>query len=428
MLIKYDYNNYKQHIDLTYIDKNSKVQNLKIKLKPEDIFNWYYCKSGEQSDGIAWDMRPLKKYYEEINIWEKDRNDLNRVIELMYENLSDEQVNEIFETEFETIYSIDIETEMLDNDSNKPNNPLAKIQTISIVSNKENVMVLGLKELLQEQIDEIRTQLNDYFKDYHCDFKVTYRQFEDEAELLRFYVTKMMPKMAIQTGWFFNGFDLPYILARCERNGIETEKITGKLHRTNPPNLMQNMGDMTYFLPTKFLSIDYMELCFLYERSVNMKISKKLDYVADEILGLGKIQMPEGFMEMYNNNFQKYIYYNIVDAALVMLIDRYSKCFLTHLGKMNTCKCTVYDAFKDTKMLLHVLIFNFLKEGKHLTNQKYMMRRDNESRDFIGGWVFQGKQRFEKYCTSFDFSSLYPNCVFQWNISPDSLIYNKERS
>lgn len=425
MFLNYGFNKYSNSLFYSYIDKNSKLVSKWVKLKKEDLYKWEYCTEFEK-DATSWDLRPLKKNYKnfELDLWKRSSSDLHRLIELLYSNMENE--DDVFSTDFDKMYFIDIETEILDNDSNKPKNPLARILSISVVTNDEKVIVLGLKPLSDEEILEMETGLNSYFGDYGTDFKIKYKQFEDEFSLLEFYVNVLMTKMKIQTGWFFNGFDLPYILARCERLGIETKNATGRLIKTLPPNLMQNMGDMFYYLPTKFIAVDYLELCFLYEKTVNMKISKKLDYVAENILGIGKIKLPSGFMEMYNNDYKNYIFYNIVDSALVMMIDRYSKCFLTHIGKMKTCKCTVYDAFKDTKMLQHILIYYFNKENKFVPCDAFMLKKKNESSEFIGGWVFDGKKQFENDCVSFDFSSLYPSCIFQWNISPDTLIYRKE--
>ena len=69
--------------------------------------------------------------------------------------------------------------------------------------------------------------------------------------------------------------------------------------------------------------LDYMQLYDKYDRSGHVKESNALAFVSGAVLdGISKINYSGSLQDLYENDFKKYVFYNVIDSVLVYYIDQ----------------------------------------------------------------------------------------------------------
>jgi DNA polymerase elongation subunit (family B) len=249
-----------------------------------------------------------------------------------------------------------------------------------------------------------------------------YFRCKDEKELLYKFVdiwNRPFIKPDIITGWNIEFFDIPYLVNRI-RN------ICGEdLSRNLSPWRMINEGKVHYkgkenqnFILMGISTLDYYQLYRKF--TFGNQESYKLDYIASVELGEKKIDYSEygSLLELYKNNFQKFIEYNIHD---VVLVDRLEE----KLKFIEQVMALAYDAkvnFVDTLTTVRpwdVIIHNYLLDRKTVV-PKLVIKDNNES--LVGGFVKDPKVGMSEWVVSFDLNSLYPHLIMQYNISPEKFV------
>ena len=249
-----------------------------------------------------------------------------------------------------------------------------------------------------------------------------YFRCKDEKELLYKFVdiwNRPFIKPDIITGWNIEFFDIPYLVNRI-RN------ICGEdLARNLSPWRMINEGKVHYkgkenqnFILMGISTLDYYQLYRKF--TFGNQESYKLDYIASVELGEKKIDYSEygSLLELYKNNFQKFIEYNIRD---VVLVDRLEE----KLKFIEQVMALAYDAkvnFVDTLTTVRpwdVIIHNYLLDRKTVV-PKLVIKDNNES--LVGGFVKDPKVGMSEWVVSFDLNSLYPHLIMQYNISPEKFV------
>tara|TARA_E500000318_G_C3565662_1_gene215530 strand:- start:467 stop:2947 length:2481 start_codon:yes stop_codon:yes gene_type:complete len=249
-----------------------------------------------------------------------------------------------------------------------------------------------------------------------------YFRCKDEKELLYKFVdiwNRPFIKPDIITGWNIEFFDIPYLVNRI-RN------ICGEdLARNLSPWRMINEGKVHYkgkenqnFILMGISTLDYYQLYRKF--TFGNQESYKLDYIASVELGEKKIDYSEygSLLELYKNNFQKFIEYNIHD---VVLVDRLEE----KLKFIEQVMALAYDAkvnFVDTLTTVRpwdVIIHNYLLDRKTVV-PKLVIKDNNES--LVGGFVKDPKVGMSEWVVSFDLNSLYPHLIMQYNISPEKFV------
>jgi DNA polymerase elongation subunit (family B) len=265
------------------------------------------------------------------------------------------------------------------------------------------------------------------------DSKVHYLKCKDEFDLLEKFLQvwqsdAWMPD--ILTGWNTEFFDIPYLVNRINRLlgekavkklspwGIvqKREIIRGKSVARGGKQIADRV-DTVYEL-YGISSLDYLEL---YKKfSFSNQESYKLDYIAQVELGEKKVDYSEhgSLLELYKNDFQKFIEYNIQDTALVDKLD-------DKLKLIEQVMTIAYDAkvnYNDTMTTVKpwdVIIHNYLLDQGIVIPQQ---TRNKMNTHLVGGYVKDPKKGMHKWVVSFDLNSLYPHLIMQYNISPETMV------
>ena len=287
-------------LTISYFDENGDVALERIAIPPEEMFEWEYCEGGERPHlgVLSWDEKPVKrKRTKFLSKW--------RLEEFLL-SLPAEKTKNIHSSNSPKKFFIDIEVFVGDE---WPKPELAKTPVTAITfCHREKIVSMGTKPLSAEQIFNIKKKIEEHIKE-KVDFNYLY--FKNEYDMLVSFFLKAVQKMPLLTGWNFVGFDWTYLINRCKRLNIDiTESSpTGKL-----------TGDL--MMPVHRLVVDYLDVYKKWDRVIDIKENNTLDYVAQAALGIPKIKYPGTLQDMYETDFESYIFYNAVDTKLVEMIDR----------------------------------------------------------------------------------------------------------
>jgi len=303
------------------------------------------------------------------------------------------------------IQFIDIEVVDADSESGFPDIQLAEVPVvlISIYNTIDNsTLVFGLK---------------DYEKDSQDNFE--YRKFSSEKELLREFIHyTQITQPDIWSGWNTDQFDIPYLINRLMR--LFDEATVKKL---SPFNIIREKStnirgkDIQTFEVFGIVSLDYLELYKKYG-TYSAKESYALGFIAQEELGETKVELPgTSFRDAYNNYFDTFVRYNAKDSVLVMKLENKMKLIELAFAMAYMYHCNLNDIYR-TVLPWEVFIFN------HLASKKIAVppKRNTLKGDFEGAWVKDGVKGMYGWCMTFDFASLYPSVIRQWNISPETFV------
>lgn len=350
---------------------------------------------------LNWDGRPVKK----------NRSRSYNKFSLIYfmDNLPEKDREEIFEFNVPRTYYVDIETEIVDGFP-KPEEAKSRILTFSIITPERKAIVLGLDDLSADQIASIEKDTNEHFEGYDQDWEFSYYKFKNEYDMLYNFLHKFMPKFPMMTGWNFINYDWQYIVNRCKHLQIDLTEIaiTGSLDRNDSRPL--HMG-----------ILDYMQLYDKYDRSVKVKESNTLDYVSGQVLNVKKIKYQGGLQDLYENDFKKYVFYNVVDSILVYYIDEKLKSMEVLLTLATITRMPLYKAASPVAMT-EALIARKLVEQNKRVGVEYDKEDSKKDGKYAGAFVKEPISGYYSGVSAFDFASLYPSIMRQFNISPDAFV------
>jgi DNA polymerase elongation subunit (family B) len=246
--------------------------------------------------------------------------------------------------------------------------------------------------------------------------KFVYKQFKDEYSMLKAFVTfwnKNFPDNV--TGWNIEGFDIPYLINRIRR--ILGDEFVNKLSPwgiVNSREIFVMMKSKTVWDIIGVNIIDYLDL---YQKfTYNKRESYSLQYISTYELGEAKHQLGGTFKDSYTNHWDDFVRYNARDAELVSMIDKKLNFLEILVTVAFLAKCQFKDVFGPVRVW-DVLIFN------HLRNKNIVIpdKKNNKAGEFEGAWVKDPLIGMFGWVVGFDFTSLYPNILMQWNMSPDTL-------
>ena len=386
---------------VSYYDKEGKVA---FKQYPIDQYqNWYVC--GEKEKGVStefknWDGRPVKLGYAR----QFNKFSLNYFID----GLPEKDREEILAYNLPKTYFVDIETEIVDGFP-KAEEAKTRILSFSIITPERKAIVLGLEDMAPDKIKKINDDTNEYFKDFDQDWEFKYHKFKTEYDMVYTFLMKFLPKFPMMTGWNFINYDWQYIVNRCKRLQIDITEVgmTGKLDRNDSR-------------PLHIGILDYMQLYDKYDRSVKVKESNALDYVSGQVLNVKKIKYTGSLQDLYRDDFVKYIYYNVVDSVLVYYIDQKLKSMEVLLTLANITKMPLYKAASPVAVTESLMARKLAEQGMRIGTEK---KEDYEkSTQYAGAYVKEPNVGYYAGVTAYDFASLYPSIMRQFNISPDAYI------
>lgn len=315
-----------------------------------------------------------------------------------------------FDRSFLNIANIDIEV-YSDAGFPTPEEAAHPITAITLKTSRSNVyQVWGLKDW-------------DIAKTEHKHLLIQYHKCESEVELLVRFLTfwKSDYPDAI-TGWNMRFFDMPYIINRIARLGDEkAAKSLSPWGMIEKKSVRFKNKNMDMYDIVGIAQLDYYDLFQKFGYSYGAQESYKLDHIAYVVLGERKMSYEEygNLRNLYNENHQLYIDYNIKDVELVERIDQKMDLITLCLTIAYKAGVNYSDAFGTTS-IWDSIVYRELNAKKIVVPHK--KRAEKIEVSFAGGYVKEVIPSLYNWVVSFDLNSLYPNIIAQWNMSPETLL------
>jgi len=300
---------------------------------------------------------------------------------------------------------IDIEV-MSDNGFPEPERADDEITAITIKLNN-HIHVFGIKPFIHERKD------------------LTYYRCADEIELIEKFMSLWTSDHPdIVTGWFIEGFDIPYLINRIGK--VMGEDVMKKLSPwgeiSEKTNFFKGREQKTY----NILGVAILDSIELYKRYSPKGMSQD-SYALDNI---GLVELKErktdysaygNLNDLYKKNPQLYYEYNIQDVELDEKIAKKYDVIRLALTIAYMNKVNYEDIFKQVRMWA-AIVDRTLLEKKIVLDHNL----DTSRGQYSGGFVKEPVPGMYDWIVSFDLNSLYPHLIMQYNISPETLVEPSE--
>ena len=378
----------------------------------------------------SWDHKSVKL----IEVTHPDRYAIYEFLD----SLPDQEKEEIFGFNTPKIYFIDIETEIVDGFPEAADikdkdgtvvkeGACTKVLSISIVYD-DKIILLGLKDMPQDMQDRIIEKTNKYFEKFGANYKFKYIKYEDEFDMLYAFFNNMVPKMPVLTGWNFLAYDWLYLVNRARKL---KKWVNGREYKIDPSissvtKRMNKLWATEYEVPAHRMIFDYMQLYEVCDTSIKVKESSSLDFVALKLVGVEKIKYNGSLQKLYEDDFEKFMYYNAVDSVLVQKIHEARNYISIIYAISSLAQIRIVDVISQRNNALASLA---ITEGvlrnrfRNMDNIVLFKEDSGEAESTIaGGWVKDPVVGMNQWIATFDFASLYPTTQRQFYITPENFI------
>ncbi len=248
---------------------------------------------------------------------------------------------------------------------------------------------------------------------------------KDEAELLeKFveYVRKISPDFLV--GYFSDGFDLPYLRARAEKNSM---RLNLGLDESQPKftrgiTITGKINGIVHIDLLRFIQTAYSQ----YMQSETLSLNE----VASEFLGDTKKEFKiKHSSQLKEKDWEKYFEYNLHDSVLTYQL--FQKMWPDLLEFTKIMQEPVFDVSRNgmsknvESYILHNLErFNEIPE-KRPTHDEISKRRHREK--YEGAFVFEPIPGLYENLAMFDFTSSYGSVIVSYNLSKSTLLTKPEK-
>lgn len=243
--------------------------------------------------------------------------------------------------------------------------------------------------------------------------------FETEAEMLRSFMD-VIEDADVLSGWNSTAYDIPYVVNRIKKvlGKHEVRKLC--LWEQEPKTREYEFGgktQLTYDLIGR-LSMDYMELYKKY--NYEERHSYALNAIAEAELGEHKIQYEGTLDELYNDDFKKFLEYNLQDTRLLDRLDKKLQ-FIDLANSIAHANCVSIQATMGVVAVTdQAVLIEAHSHNQVCPNKKH--HADETSTRCAGGWVATPRKGFHRWVASTDMKSLYPSVIRTLNMSPENIV------
>ena len=275
----------------------------------------------------------------------------------------------------------------------------------------------------------ITVKMDGHFTTFGCgDYNntrndVTYIKCSNEYDLVKKFVGWWQSEYpdAI-TGWNVENFDIPYLVNRITKVAGDQEA-----RKLSPWGVLKDKqvdhGLNRIINSYSIFGIATLDLLDLYQRYApngKSQESYKLDNIAHEELGERKLSYEEygNLVNLYKQDYQKFIDYNIKDVDLVDKIDEKNKLIELALTLSYDNKCNYEDVFAQVRMW-DVICFHHLKSQNKVVPP---IVRNEKKEKYEGAYVKPPIPGLYNWVASYDVNSEYPSVIMGSNISPETIV------
>lgn len=427
MILERTWNKKEHKLMISYIDKDGNRQFYQKYL--HHIKTYEYDENGEFE---TWNGKRANKVFKDTSVYRPNEFD---ILEFMYE-LPKDIVSQFRAQNFPKLYTADIETEVSD-DFPDPALAQQKVTSISLVGPDGSCIVYGLTFMNSEQINKFRNRYLNFIKNNAFaqqvfrgkQQKVLYQKFDTEEQLLKHFITVILPKVTCIAFWNGYRFDWQYIVNRCKKlfgdaetmNMIRKASPTGEIGNISYADVGQPI--MKIPAPLHVGILDYMELVKQYDYILRPYESYSLDWVSEHAVEANKIKYEGTLQQLYERDTEWYYFYNAIDSLLILLIHYRLKCLESPCAVSSVTLVPLMAAMGQIALTTANVFEEFYND-----NKKVVYDRDEIERiklPYEGAFCGAVPGRYS-WTVCDDFASLYPSQIRTCNFSFENFMQKTE--
>jgi DNA polymerase elongation subunit (family B) len=248
------------------------------------------------------------------------------------------------------------------------------------------------------------------------------KSYDNEESLLMHFFTKWEEiQPTIVTGWNIDNFDMVYLYNRAKRVVGETNA-----KRLSPIGICYFNKFLERMTIAGVSCLDYM---ILYKKfSGKNEPSYALGAIGKKVVNIDKISYKGSLNDLYKEDINKYIEYNLNDVKIVVALDKKLQfidlargiCHTGHVG---------YENFGMSSRFLEGAILIYLRRKKQVAPNKslegraeYENQLEQNEEGFEGAYVKDPIPGRYDWVFDLDLTSMYPNIIISLNISPETKV------
>ncbi len=260
---------------------------------------------------------------------------------------------------------------------------------------------------------------------------ITWKKFETSEDYIEFVKSEadMLEKFRehvenfapdIITGYYTDGFDLPYIKQRARkyRIGMDLGLDYSEISVSGKVQVQASI--------TGIVHLDVFKLVLkTFGRGGELE-ALDLSTVAQHLIGEKKLDVDVGSLaevwDHHPSKIEEFCRYNLNDAKIT-----YDLCMKLLPNVIELVKIVGIPAFDITRLGYSQLVEWFIIRQAHNFNEIALERphyhevKRRQMQTFSGAFVYEPKPGIYKNIAIFDFRSLYPTIIASHNISPETL-------
>jgi len=247
---------------------------------------------------------------------------------------------------------------------------------------------------------------------------VTILSFDSEHELLKAFLQKYLEiQPTILSGWNIDGFDIPYLYNRLNR-------VLGYAEA----RCLSPIGEIRYLEykgKYKIAGVSSLDYLPLYKKfTYTQQSSYRLDYIGQKEVGIGKIEYEGTLNDLYKNDINKFIEYNLVDVKIIKALDDKLKLIDLAMGIAHVGHVPYEDVYFSSRYLEGAILVYLKKIGVVAPNKQPKAKdlMDNSPATFSGAFVKDPIPGRHDWVYDLDLTSMYPSIIMSLNISPEMKI------
>lgn len=353
------------------------------------------------------DFYMLKKQYSAKH--EIFESDVNRVHKYLSENYGEEDVPYL------RVGFIDIEVAYTpENKYSNPDKTQNEIISVSITDRDSRVTQFLAIPPITHTYDEAVAVVNSVTNNGEV--------FATEPEMIDKMLT-LLQDFDVISGWNSEMYDIKYIINRIKTimnpEHIKRLCLCGKEPREKSVENKKFKRIEEFYELIGRVHLDYM---LLYKKYTYNEVpgGYSLDNIAYMELDSEKVAYSGTLDQLYKDDFEKFVRYNIQDTELLLRLDEKLK-FIDTTNIRAHQNGVVLPAAMGTVGIVEQAIIN---EGHRYFNRHFDDKKelDDIESGAAGAFVLDPKAGIRRYVAGNDINSLYPSVIRVLNMSPETLV------
>lgn len=240
------------------------------------------------------------------------------------------------------------------------------------------------------------------------------REFNNEVDMLKDFF-KFTTNFDLLSGWYSEGFDIPYLINRAQMLNINLDNYFKCLKVINRDN-KELMIYQQYHIFYDALKFYRMNVYY------NKPPSYSLNSVAQFMFGdeFKKIQH-DGVDKLWREDINKLIEYNIQDVYLLKKIVDAGNVINYPIQLQQICPQDFENVFFNS-----FTIENLLHHRYYKNNIFFPTKYEHNKPEYEGAVVLEPVPGTHQNVAAYDFSAMYTTIYLSMNFSPDTLIGEKK--